>query len=639
MLHRSLPAGERRTGHAKTLFSTHEEQPLSLHILVISDNDSFAAYLGGLLGDAGHAVTSILEVSESPRAIRRNKPNLIILAVDASKIPPLAVEHRVHTADGTCSIPVIVISECLRLEAELLHVFDFLRKPVDVARLFDDLAAVARRGADKSSPQEITEELCGEFSGHILSCTGLHFELRNRSALLRGIAKRMSALLMGSYTEYLAYLKLHGEDRHELQKLLQFPTVGETYFFRYPDQFEALGERFMKNPPPAGQPIRIWSAGCSTGEEPYSIAMTLMEALPDWRDRDIKIIATDINNRSLKQARDGVYSPWSMRITPQHRMLRYFDRVGQSFLIRDEVKRLVHFSHLNLLAPCNERVCSELKELDAIFCRNVLIYFAPETAEGMLLSLAKALKLSGQLFLGHAEALLQHGTELEPRRSGKSFYYRKRRPVPLGNRPAAPPVPAPPGLGTEPPVQEPAPQPADAPTSPPPPLPAPPPAAAIQAARQLFDQEDFDQALELLGRLLEQNPDDTGALVLKGFIQAGKGELQEALETCSKVMALNDLLPEAYFLKGVLLDAGDRLSEAADEYRKALLLEHEFIMPRYHMGRLHLRLGRIPEAAREIRNSIRILSKYDDDTAVPYSGGLTRAVCMLQLQSALAQVA
>jgi len=623
--------------------------PLSLQILVISDNGSFAAHLGELLGEAGHAVHAVLEPGEAFRAIRQKKPDLIILAVDAAKVAPLAVEHRVHTSDGTRTVPVIVISECLRLEAELLHVFDFLPKPVDVKRLFDDVAAVARKGTGKGCEQGITEELCREFSGYILSSTGLHFELRNRAALKRGLAKRMTALHMESHSEYLAYLKLHGEDRHELQKLLQFLTVGETYFFRYPAHFEALRERFMKSPPPVGQPIRIWSAGCSTGEEPYSIAITLMEALPDWRNRDIKIIATDINNRSLKQARDGVYSPWAMRITRQDQMLRYFERVGQSFLIKEEVKRLVRFAHLNLVPPCNESVCRELTELDAIFCRNVLIYFTTETAEGMLASLAKGLKPSGQLFLGHAEALLQHGAELETRRHGKSFYYlKKRTPRPRGSRPPhqaseaalpAPPTPQP-YRPAEPPAsgvrEEAAPPPAPQAPSP---LQSPLPSPELQAARELFDREDFDRALELVDRLLEERPDETDALVLKGFIQAGKGELTEALATCGRAIAANDLLAEAYFLRGLILDAGDRLDEAADEYRKALLLEHDFIMPRYYMGRLHLRAGRVAEAAREIRNSIRILAKYNDDATVPYSGGLTRAVCMLQLQNALAQVA
>lgn len=610
---------------------------MPLQILVISDSASFAAYLERLLAETGHAVTTLLEPGQAFRAVRRQKPELIILAVGPEKVAPLAVEHRVHTPEPR-AIPVIVISECLRLEAELLHIFDFIPKPLQLNRLFDDLALLARRDASRDAADEISDELCSEFSRHILRCTGLHFEQRNRAALLRGLAKRMCALRIGSYSEYLAYLKLHGEDRHELQKLLQFLTVGETYFFRYPAHFAALKERFTL-PPPVDRPLRIWSAGCSTGEEPYSIAMTLMEALPDWRERDIRIIATDINNRSLKLARDGVYSPWSLRITQKQQVERYFERVGQSFLIKDEVKRLVHFRHLNLLGPVHDELWQELSALDAIFCRNVLIYFTPQTADEMLRRLAGALKISGQLFLGHAETLLQHDSTLELRHQGKGFFYLKSEPR---KRQAAPPS------ATAPPAPRPlpaAPPPATAPrkgfsfppsAAPPPPLtPAPP----LEAARELFDQEDFDRAQELLDRILREEPANASALVLVAFIQAGKGALQQALETCNRVLELNDLLPEAYFLKGVILDADDRLAEAADEYRKALLLEHDFVMPRYHMGRLHLRQGRQAEAAREIRNSIRILARHDGNDTVPFSGGLTRAVCMMQLQNALAQVA
>lgn len=638
---------------------------MPLQILIISDNESFTAYLGELLQDAGHAVSAVSEEKLAFQAIRKQKPDLIIVAVEASRIAPLAIEHRVQTPSGPRSIPVIVISECLRLEAELLQVFDFIGKPLDVKRLFDDLSAVALRKSAACQDEEITPRLAAAFSRLILSHSGLHFEERNKAALTRGLLKRMSALRLTSYEEYLQYLKQHGEDRHELQKLLQFLTVGETYFYRYPAHFDVLREHFANQAASAG-PIRIWSAGCSTGEEPYSIAMTLMEALPDWRERDIRIIATDINNRSLKRAREGVYSPWSMRITRPDQSKRYFRRVGESFLIRDEVKQLVQFFHLNLSAPCREPVYDQLHGLDAIFCRNVLIYFTPETAESMLQRFAQALNPSGLLFLGHSETLLQRGLELELRRQDRSFYYVKRSgagdalPL-LSNRfPALPRS----GEPTEEPTEELTPEqmrlaaawlnaqtpwqgepspaePQDASAQGSPPLPPARPCERenLQAARDLFDREEFDPALALLEQLLEQSPDHPGALVLKGFILAGKGALTQALETCERVIALNDLLPEAYFLKGVLLDAEDQLTAAAAEYRKALLLDHDFIMPRYHMGRLYLRQGRIAEAAREIRNSIKILSRLGDEETVPFSGGLTRAVCMLQLQNALAQVA
>ncbi|WP_224982084.1 CheR family methyltransferase [Geomonas agri] len=670
---------------------------MPLQILIISDNESLTTFLGELLQRAGHVTHSVALEKEAFPAIRRQKPDLIILAVEASKIAPLAIEHRVQTPSGPRSVPVIVISECLRLEAELLQVFDFIGKPLDVKRLLDDVAAVALRKAVPPQDQELDARLAASFSRHILSHSGLHFDRRNQPALTRGLLKRMAALRLTDFKEYLQYLKEHGEDRHELQKLLQFLTVGETYFYRYPAHFEVLKERFT-GLAGSSAPIRIWSAGCSTGEEPYSIAMALMEVLPDWRQRDITIIATDINNRSLKRAREGVYSPWSMRITTTEQSARYFRRVGESFLIRDEVKQLVQFSHLNLSVPCREPVCDELHDLDAIFCRNVLIYFTPETAAGMLERFTRALKPSGLLFLGHSETLLQRGLELELRRKERSFYYVKSGsaaaagatcplPTPAQGEdddglteeqlrlaaawlsehkpwqeesephgtegtddPALPsPRPSPGGRESEPALPFPLPSSGESGGEPSPAEPSARDEAAqqapangddlLRAARELFDREEFDPALEVLELVLQAAPDHPEALVLKGFILAGKGALEQAFATSERVLALNDLLPEGYFLKGVLLDAADRLDEAAREYRKALLLDHDFIMPRFHMGRLHLRQGRIAEGTREIRNSIRILSRCGDHETVPFSGGLTRAVCMLQLQNTLARVA
>ncbi|HEY5512979.1 MAG TPA: CheR family methyltransferase [Geomonas sp.] len=594
---------------------------MPLHILTICDTRSFGTYLCEVLTARGHTASSAPVGKEAFRAVREERPDLIIVEVEAARIDGLVSEHRLQTPDGPRNIPVIVISDCQKLGAELLHIFDFLPKPLDLNRLLDDVAAISARPATTKSHAVLSDQSYQEFASHILSCTGLHFESRNRTGLERGLQKRMSVLRLDSYADYLDFLKLHGESRHERQKLLQFLTVGETYFFRYPAHFEALRERLSGAK--ASERIRIWSAGCSTGEEPYSIAISIMQALPDWRTRDIKILATDINNQSIKRARDGVYPPWSMRTTDRRCQERYFDQVGQSFLIKDEVKRLVEFSHLNLSCDCAGEICPELMGLDAIFCRNVMIYFTPETAARMVGKFADALKPSGQLFLGHAETLLQRSPDLEVRRQEDSFYYCKVARSKAGFPPASTPSQQVP-LAHAPPSHE---------------GPAPSRAARLARAQQQFDAENFNAAEELLAALLREFPDETGALLLKGFLLAGSGRFQEALGICRRVLGRNDLLAEAYFLKGVVLDLSDHPTEAADEYRKALLLDNDFIMPRYHMGRLHLRLGREVEAAREIRNSIRILSKHDDEGTVPYSGGLTRAVCMVQLQNALAQVA
>jgi chemotaxis protein methyltransferase CheR len=595
---------------------------LSLQILLISDNGSFTEYLSCVIGSAGHTVVTAEDSSAPFRPVRKHKPDLVIVSVEAASVANCAVEQRLHTEKGPRPLPVIVISECLKLETELLHLFDFIPKPLDPARLMEDLAAISRRGPAAGEPAPLSDQQYRHFSTHLLSCTGLQFEFRNRSALERGVRKRMSALLMTCCDGYLSYLREHGESRHELQKLLQFLTVGETYFFRYPSQFDALKQRLMQRAA-TGEPIRIWSAGCSTGEEPYSIAICVMETLPDWRSRDVRIIATDINNHSLKSAREGVYSPWSIRGADRGLVERYFLRIGESYVIRDEVKSLVEFRHLNLagddfspFAPAH---------FDAIFCRNVLIYLSLETAAALVERFADTLRPSGKLFLGHAETVLQRCRKLEVRRQQNSFYY--VRCEERQTQAAPPPAPA---LILPPAPESAAPSGA---------APLPTPRDRLRAARELYDAEELDGALKLVEEVLAQAPREASALILKGFVLAAQGRVTEALHSCADAIALNDLLPEAYFLKGILLDACDLLGEAADEYRKALLLDHDFIMPRYYMGRLHLRLGRVAEGTREIRNSIRLLSRRSGDETIPYSGGLTRSVCMLQLQSTLAQVA
>jgi chemotaxis protein methyltransferase CheR len=599
---------------------------LAHDILLICDNGVFSDYLCRILSAAGHTPVVLSEGEDAQRVIRRRQPDLVLVAVRGEKLLDFAAGYRLHTAAGSRTLPIIAISDLPRLQAQLGGVFDFLALPLDVERLLDDIAAISARPSSSLSSLSLDDREFAEIAGYLQCSTGLYFNTHNRSTFERGLHKRMASLHIDSPMEYFAYLQRYGRAREELQKLLQLLTVGETFFFRYPSHFEVLKERLSRMKP--HQPIRIWSAGCSTGEEPYSIAISIMESVPGWQHRDIRILASDINAHSLARAGEGRYSNWSLRNTPPDLAARYFDRDGESFLLKDQVKRLVKFFPMNISGPCTGEYSCELTELDAIFCRNVLIYFEQDTVTRTIRNFATRLRPGAGLFLGHSESLWQRDPELEIRRGDDCYYYLKKTPGKKASASLAPapspPSPAPPSPAPAPPVPE---EPEQA------------PAARLASARELFDAHRLDEALRLLLDLPDSFPELAQALVLKGFILTARGRFEEALQTCSQAIALNDLLPEAYFLKGVALDACGRLSEAADEYRKALLLDHDFVMPRFHMGCLHLKQGRTPEAAREIRNSIRILNRHGGDGTVPYSGGLSRSVCLEQLQNALAQVA
>jgi chemotaxis protein methyltransferase CheR len=157
-------------------------------------------------------------------------------------------------------------------------------------------------------------------------------------------------------------------------------------------------------------------------------------------------------------------------------------------------------------------------------------------------------------------------------------------------------------------------------------VPEPDLAALYGQAEQEFNRENFKTASQIYATILRHDSRHVGALVGKGFIQANAGAYEEALATSAEALAIDDLRPEAYFLRGLILELQDDLPGAADEYRKALLLDLDFIMPHYNLSKVYGRLGRQRDARRELNNTVRLLERAGDEALIPFSGGLSRAV-------------
>ncbi|SNB47681.1 CheR family methyltransferase [Geobacter sp. DSM 9736] len=612
---------------------------MPLHILLISTDQAFTHSITDLLADDGHTVVSL------PPAGRHFKidtpaPDVIVCDLPGDGGQVIETVTRLQKGRETRHVPIIAVSSFPEYEFELHQTFDFLTKPVDFLRLRGDLATI-ERGARQMAPQveeDFSDEAFRLFVDYLVTHSGLRFERRNARFLARGIIARMNVLQSGSYRDYYNYLSRYGETRQELQKLLQLLTVGETYFFRYRAHFEVLGRLLKKEFVGAPEKkLRIWSAGCSTGEEPYSIAMTIMDLFPDWRSRDIEILATDINRRALKKAAEGIYRPWAMRATDQRHQKRYFDQQDDHYRIKDDVKRLVRLFPLNLQTGPYPSKNEGLAEVDIIFCRNVLIYFDLESMRRVVENFAETLHPGGYLFLGHAETLAFLSSRFERHSSGGGFYYRKRgmpqaaevkERRPVRERRSISPVPLLP-LQRSTVIQREVPpallQPAE-----------PDLEALYTQARRLFDEENFTAAGLLVERILEKAPREPRALVLRGFVLANRGQTEESLEVCRKVQALDDLLPDGYLLRGLLFEMLDKPEEAMAEYRKAILLAGDFMMPHYCLGRLLLRLGRKKDGMRELRNCCTILERSADDGAVPYAGGASRGVLLAKLRQELA---
>ena len=199
-------------------------------------------------------------------------------------------------------------------------------------------------------------------------------------------------------------------------------TTNETSFFRDRQPFEELRQTLLPTLLEARRTrhaLRIWSAASSTGQEAYSIAMTLLEAIPDIRQWRIEIVATDIAEKILARAREGVYSQLeAQRGLPSHLLVKYFQQHSQGFQVKPEIRRMVNFQQLNLFDPF-----ARLGQFDIVFCRNVLIYFDAAAKTDLLNRIARQLTPDGYLFLGAAETVLGLNTPFDRCRSCKGAVY------------------------------------------------------------------------------------------------------------------------------------------------------------------------------------------------------------------------
>ena len=607
-----------------------------LNILVVNQNEDFCGNVCRFLASEGHKPICSTTATALQKA-EELRPDAIVLEISMPELASIEIVNRLQRSSATRHIPVIVISEFPELEFELLHLFDFIDKPVNLRRLRDDISDISagKKKRTHSARQQLTADEHLLFHDFLIRHCGLHFERRNIKMLERGLDSRMTALRIPSYSDYYDYMKLNMERRNELQKLLQFLTVGETFFFRYLGHFEALAKNTLADllQLPAKKSLRIWSAGCSTGEEPYSIAMAIMEAIPDWKKRDIRILATDINSRSLKRAQEGVFSSWKMRVTPKHYLEKYFTVIGESYLVRDEVKALVDFSYFNLQTPPPPG-----DNFDVIFCRNVLIYFTTATTKMVVEMFANYLNPGGYLYLGHSETLVNVSSKFERHIQSGSFYYRKKATAsPEAEKPAATvlsrnlpgTVKAAKSVGS-------------AAQSAPPLIVKPAesinPDHLFRKGLAFLHQENYVAAAEVMRELLQLQPHHLGAILADGQIRLAQGKNTEALDCCNRALALNDLLPEGYFLRGLVFEINDRIAAALEEYRKAVLLKIDFVMPHYQLGKLCFRTDDSKTSVRELRNSVRLLEKAVRGAVIPFSGGLSREIFLEQARNELAIV-
>lgn len=262
----------------------------------------------------------------------------------------------------------------------------------------------------------------------IYNHSGLFFDNDSKYLLEKRLGKRVPLHHLAGYKDYYHFLRYNRDKDQELSDIMDLLTTNETYFFREAFQLKAFTDEIIpeilaEKEKKGDRSLRIWSAGCSSGEEPYTIAMLLLEMgrCKGWR---VEVIGADISHRVLQLARKAVYGKSSFRATDEAYIKRYFREQEGGYRIADEVKELVTFSHLNLF---DQNRLALLGRMDVIFCRNVIIYFDQLAKKKVIEVFYRTLREGGYLLLGHSESLMNISTAFMLKHLRNDMVYQKPR--------------------------------------------------------------------------------------------------------------------------------------------------------------------------------------------------------------------
>lgn len=465
----------------------------------------------------------------------------------------------------------------------------------------------------------------------ITNRTGLVLNDNRRANLDRVVTDLLSRLHIADPEALARQLDLLPFTDELWQQLLQAITVGETYFFRNRAHFHALREYVLpdlisRRRTQRNFTLSLWSAGCATGEEPYSLAILLHEMLPDLAAWHITILGTDIDLASLERARRGVYRSWSFREeTPAYLRGRWFTsqdtpndgHIGGQYVLSPSIRNMVTFAPLNLNADDYPTLETSTKNIDLLLCRNVTIYFSEEETRRVAGRFLRALSDDGWLVVGHSEPVATVYQDFVPRNFSGAIFYQKAEPQEM------------------------------------PPL-VPPPVSLPQAKVMYHQEVQSFQTMQpshpkslSSSRLVSvpAHPDDNGAVStgLEGRQREAASETwqlakaaadreawKEALDLLDTVEADDQLLPHVHYLRALILLQQGAVETAVNALRQAIYCDPNFALAHYTLGDLYDRQGQRKQSRRHWRAAQLALHglppeqklPLDDDVTVEMLNGL-----------------
>jgi len=493
------------------------------------------------------------------------------------------------------------------------------------------------------------EQLLHDLSHFLAVHTGLSFPPKKWPALTKSLGAAARESGFEDPRHYAGAILKSGPSSPLLDALVERLTIGETYFLRDKQMFQAFQDHIIRglidHPRRPDKSIRFWSAGCATGEEPYSIAI-LMDRLSHFsKSRKIDIIGTDVNQQFLNVAKIGIYTPWSLRSVPAPIIETYFTpQADNRYELIPRIRRKVRFSRLNFAAPAYKKHLDIPQPVDVILCRNVLMYHDAISRTHILNSLLELLEDNGWLITAPAESGFVNSGILTPVRFSNAIFFRKGPPRKSDMIPEAP-------KNRQPPTPEPRTDWKPNPSGPSPPARGRRASDNKKATTSLF-QEVYEKAVsdynagrykpavEKLNDLLRnsQFPNTcflmhTESIILLARCHANLGDLKEAESACQKAIASEKLNPGLYYLLSTIYQAREDIEAAIRSLKQTLYLDPDFVMAQFQLGFLLRQKGRFDESSKRFTNTATLLKARPADEILPYSEGMTAGRLLETVQS------
>ncbi len=479
-------------------------------------------------------------------------------------------------------------------------------------------------------PPAVEEQICRL----VRERTGIRILDHQLDTLRRTVAAGLNRFGHESAASHLDALRTAQATSPEYEHLLAGITVGERDFFRDQAQMDWLRVQWLpqlilRRRTENNLSLRIWSAGCSDGQELYSLAMLLSELLPDLERWNLHLLGTDLNAAALSRAISGRYSEWSLRATPDAARKRHFRwEKGNTWSVAPELRSRVRFSYLNLRDDNFPSMLSETTALDLVLCRNVFIYFDPAVVATVMRKFHACLVPDGSLLLGASDLIDSStlgGFSLE--HLGNAFYLRRLGQEPL---PAAEPPPAPvlreyettrnETTRNEParPLRTPLPV-AETPVTPD--IPLPTTVGSFEIITTLLGREAWREALTAIASREAAGDDSALLRQFRAKALANLGRSHEALEACDASLALDASDKHSHFLRALILLELHRLPAAEEALRRTLYLDRLFLEAHYQLGLLQMRRGQRQSGLKSMQNALSIAERSRPDRRLHDAAG------------------